>query len=356
MQFKDLFKEINKAKEDSSYKNSNIIARLDTLFNVLNVRLKDERIRTSILDDICNNLIKIVDLSLSGRRNEAFNLLYVTYFKDDNISRLDIKDYNAGKKAFYRMRNSQEYVQYEKNDMYHIPFDKNYLVGNERFSITGFPTLYLSSSIYGCWEETGRGNLEYANVALFKNTQKIRLISLITPSSRTMVQNNNVLFAFPLLLASSLEVIHPKEKFIPEYIVPQLLMECLIEYRNQNVTTDILGIEYKSVHKNKRDLMFDESDKTDIFINYAIPPFDYKSEGGICPKLMEIFEYWNSVSWAKLQYERPNGFINIAENGQKRYSVSRFGLMEKYLNMRDPKMPTYSTSRIGGVAPGSLTH
>ena len=65
MQFKDLFKEINKAKEDSSYKNSNIIARLDTLFNVLNVRLKDERIRTSILDDICNNLIKIVNLSVS---------------------------------------------------------------------------------------------------------------------------------------------------------------------------------------------------------------------------------------------------------------------------------------------------
>ena len=44
-------------------------------------------------------------------------------------------------------------------------------------------------------------------------------------------------------------------------------MECLIEYRNQNVTTDILGIEYKSVHKNKRDLMFNESDKIDIFIN-----------------------------------------------------------------------------------------
>ena len=116
-----------------------------------------------------------------------------TYFKDDGISRLNIKDYNTGEKAFYRMRNSQEYVQYEKNEMYHIPFDKNYLVGNERFSITGFPTLYLSSSIYGCWEETGRGNLEYANVALFKNTQKIKLISLVAPSSKATVQNNNIL-------------------------------------------------------------------------------------------------------------------------------------------------------------------
>ena len=157
------------------------------------------------------------------------------------------------------MRNSQEYVQYEKNEMYHIPFDKNYLVGNERFSITGFPTLYLSSSIYGCWEETGRGNLEYANVALFKNTQNIRLISLIAPSSKATVQNNNILLAFPLLLASSLEVVHPKEKFIPEYIVPQLLMECLIEYRNQNVTTDILGIEYKSVHKNNSSLKISQA-------------------------------------------------------------------------------------------------
>ena len=356
MQFKDLFHEINKVKEDFSYKNSNIVTRLNALFRVLKEKVKDEKIETSTLEDICNSLIKIVNLSLSGRRNEAFNLLYTTYFKDDGISRLDIKEYKTGKKSFYRMRNSQEYVQYEKNEMYHIPFDKNYLVGNERFSITGFPTLYLSSSIYGCWEETGRGNLEYANVALFKNTQNIRLISLIAPSSKATVQNNNILLAFPLLLASSLEVVHPKEKFIPEYIVPQLLMECLIEYRNQNVTTDILGIEYKSVHKNKRDLMFNESDKIDIFINYAIPPFDYKSEGGICPKLMEIFEYWNSVSWAKLQYQRPNAFINIVENGQKRYSVSRFGLMEKYLNMRDPKMLTYHSSIIGGITGGALTY
>ena len=98
------------------------------------------------------------------------------------------------------------------------------------------------------------------------------------------------------------------------------------------------------------------TDKTDIFINYAIPPFDYKSEGGICPKLMEIFEYWNSVSWAKLQYERPNAFIDIVENGQKRYSVSRFGLMEKYLNMKDPKMLTYHSSIIGGITGGALTY
>ena len=85
MQFKDLFHEINKVKEDFSYKNSNIVTRLNALFRVLKEKVKDEKIEISILEDICNSLINIVNLSLSGRRNEAFNLLYTTYFKDDSI-------------------------------------------------------------------------------------------------------------------------------------------------------------------------------------------------------------------------------------------------------------------------------
>lgn len=355
MKFKDLFKRIDSVKNSSSYKNINVSSRLTMIFNTLNEVLQEDGIDISILRPICNNLIDIVNLSLSGKRNKAFSLLYSTYFEGNNIFRLNIKDYNTRKKAFYRMRNSQEYVQYEKDEMYHIPFEKSYLVGNERFSITGFPTLYLSSSIYGCWEETGRGNLEYANIAFFKNTQKISLISLVKPSQKIYVQNNSTLLALPLLLATSLEVTCPKEKFIPEYIVPQLLMECLIEYRSQNTTTDLVGIEYKSVHQNKRDLMFTESDKSDIFINYAIPPYGYQSKGGVCPKLKEIFEYWDSTSWAKLQYKRPNAFININENGQNRYDISRFGLMERYLNLHVPEMLTYASTRIGGIVSGSLT-
>lgn len=56
MQFKDLFHEINKVKEDFSYKNSNIVTRLNALFRVLKEKVKDEKIETSTLEDICNSL------------------------------------------------------------------------------------------------------------------------------------------------------------------------------------------------------------------------------------------------------------------------------------------------------------
>lgn len=117
---------------------------------------------------------------------------------------------------------------------------------------------------------------------------------------------------------------------------------------------DLLGIEYKSVHQNKRDLMFTEEDKSDLFTNYAIPPYEYQLEG-ICPTLKKIFEYWESTSWARLQYKRSDALTNINENGQYGYDVSRFGLMEQYLNLCDPKMLTYSTKGMGGVSAGTLT-
>ncbi len=33
-------------------------------------------------------------------------------------------------------------------EMSHIPFELNHLVSNERFSISGFPSLYMGSSVY----------------------------------------------------------------------------------------------------------------------------------------------------------------------------------------------------------------
>lgn len=128
MRFKDLFKRIDNIKNEPSYKNVNVNTRLAMIFSTLNEALQEDGIDISILRPICNNLIDIVNLSLSGKRNRAFSLLYSTYFEGNNISRLNIKDYNTRKKTFYRMRNSQEYVQYERDEMYHIPFEKNHLV------------------------------------------------------------------------------------------------------------------------------------------------------------------------------------------------------------------------------------
>lgn len=99
--------------------------------------------------------------------------------------------------------------------MYHIPFDKRYLIGNERYSLTGFPTFYLSSSIYSCWEECNRCNLDFSNVALFKNSDKLLFLDMLLPKPNSSIQDKTLL-GIPLILASRLKVAHDKGKFVPE--------------------------------------------------------------------------------------------------------------------------------------------
>ena len=38
-------------------------------------------------------------------------------------------------------------------EMFHVPFELVRKIGNNRFSISGYPCLYLSNTIWACWEE-----------------------------------------------------------------------------------------------------------------------------------------------------------------------------------------------------------
>ena len=110
------------------------------------------------LHDICDSIIRVIRKVEAGNRSSAFDQLYELYFDKDKRSRLNMCYIETGT-PFYRMRSADNYTQYAKNtkdEMYHIPFNKRYLIGNERYSLTGFPTFYLSSSIYSCWEECNR--------------------------------------------------------------------------------------------------------------------------------------------------------------------------------------------------------
>jgi len=46
-----------------------------------------------------------------------------------------------------------------RKDIFHVPFQNRHRVGNQRYSIAGLPCLYLGSSIWICWEELNRPEL-----------------------------------------------------------------------------------------------------------------------------------------------------------------------------------------------------
>ena len=169
------------------------------------------------LHDICDSIIDVIKKVEAGHRSSAFDQLYELYFNKDKRNRLNMCDTEIGT-SFYRMRSADNYTQYTKNtedEMYHIPFDKRYLIGNERYSLTGFPTFYLSSSIYSCWEECNRCNLDFSNVALFKNSDKLLFLDMLLPKPNSSIQDKTLL-GIPLILASRLKVAHDKGKFVPE--------------------------------------------------------------------------------------------------------------------------------------------
>lgn len=54
----------------------------------------------------------------------------------------------------YKCRENSKLFHFSKDEMFHIPYEKRNLVGNQRFSLSGLPCLYLGGSSYICWEES----------------------------------------------------------------------------------------------------------------------------------------------------------------------------------------------------------
>ena len=71
-------------------------------------------------------IIKCCKSFLSGDITNAINMLFDCYFKE-GASLLNIKHINEGG-IFFRMRKACNYHLYSKEEMFHIPFEKNYLI------------------------------------------------------------------------------------------------------------------------------------------------------------------------------------------------------------------------------------
>lgn len=361
MIYRVLYDKLKDCSTDDNFEND-IVLRLKTQYTILCECLDKKYFHShrtceskQKLHDICDSIIEVIKKVESGNRSSAFDQLYELYFDNSKRSRLNMCNIEAGT-SFYRMRPADDYTQYTKNtkdEMYHIPFNKRYLIGNERYSLTGFPTFYLSSSIYSCWEECNRCNLDFSNVALFKNTNKLLFLDMLLPKPNNSVYDNTLL-GMPLILASRLKVVHDKGKFVPEYIIPQLLMECVIKSRSKSESEIITGIRYESIHQSERDLIFDDFYKDGLFLNYAIPPFE-SSDKGVCKRIKELFEFWANTSWAEIQYKDPMIDVALSKDESSRYNTSRFGMMEKFLGRIPPGMLTYRTKSRNGIPSGTLT-
>lgn len=276
------------------------------------------------VESICNNITNAVTLYMKGLPAEAYHAIdeamrFVVFGKkythitwNEHIE--EIKDYLEEikvDKTFYRMRHEKD--NWERRNinqlgMFHIPSSLRGIVKTQRYSVAGYPCLYLSESGFGCWEELGRPSLSECLISRYKNEETFRVLDLTIPEKIMWEGNKNtkqlmhLILRFPLIIACTFRTHETKDNFKPEYIVPQLLLQWIKERAyDVNKGKDYpqkvaYGIKYTSVNyplplkegnTSQTGEQIDYNTGKYRYTNYAIPVIDIKDEQ--CSVLRRMF-------------------------------------------------------------------
>lgn len=309
----------------------------------------------STIENLCKMLIKSVRKYNDGSPYNAYKAF------SDGITPLEPYLYFRIKErvkypetiSLFRARKSDtKYLS--KDGIFHIPFEQRGKVGNQRFSIDGFPCLYLGSSIYVCWEELNRPDFENLYISKFRlKTRRPNILDLTFSVDKAKASilnfnkdndfsewqlNNTIekIIIFPLIISSSIINKQNNDIFKEEYIVPQILLEWA---RNNN---QINAIEYSSMSLPDYNL------DAGLYRNYVFPAKRYKNKG-CCSFLSSIFELTEPIAWnfaksinGHIKYTSLNSKLDFNIMNRKRaYKHTEFGHMEQIIdamgfhNMKD---------------------
>ncbi len=205
-------------------------------------------------------LIEVFELYNSGKIVPASQKAFEVF---DNMKPQLMQRYSGAFRleTYYRIRavNDSNPFPLERKELFHIPFNKNYLVGTERYSMPGHPCLYLASQAELCWYECGKpekfaiskfdipqGEDNYMKFIDFSEKLMPLMHSFFSwfhnekDKEQVRLYLLKYICTYPLRAACSIVVEHPGSRFIEEYIMPQLLLQWVLN------DDDFDGIRYES--------------------------------------------------------------------------------------------------------------
>lgn len=312
-----------------------------------------------------NQIVKSVELYYNAKFGDAKNCILniVESYVGNNFIISDLKESYVFKNykrktdgipldfegeimpiGLYRSRISVEALY--RKDMLHIPLEKRGLVSTQRFSMAGIPCIYLATSTYCCWLELNMpqqhllysssirlpDNIKVFNLAL--STSFIHRIS-VCGSDDDFSFLKQMLEVFPLVYATSYNILEQDRKFRSEYIVSQMIMQCINE----------LGIDAVA-YLSKR-----ISDETAYphAINIAIPvEKDFKKENNYWLKSKEVYlsepisygDFLEELGY-NINTDMLNGFdysnyIDVLGNPVD-FNTLKFSVFDRYLTQLEHK-------------------
>lgn len=233
-----------------------------------------------------------------GQHESAYNLFA------DTLNKIDISYMYSSlstNQTFYKARKIiNNHIKFKPEDFYHIPFEKRFLVSTQRYSFPGLPCLYMGTSPEVCLQEINC-TMEDAAIAEIHahNAKSIRILDLTkifqkSPEHMTIEEWEHFYELFPLIYLCSTKIrtqdleSNTKISFRPDYIIPQLLLEFILDKSIWD-KTPILGVQYYSVKEDfvgkwLAGKIQDLAPK----INLAIPAHT-ENNSGYCQTLRELF-------------------------------------------------------------------
>lgn len=284
-----------------------------------------------------DGIMEILNLSYQGLHALAFNK-FKELMCDYRLSQF-LQEKIENEKILYRMRIMENRTSVSFKDMFHIPLNKRGIIKTQRYSSPGYPCLYLGTTINACWEELHRPTLDNCMISALRLERTIKCIDLSLPNKKEIeketaedqIKLTRFFMNFPLILTCSVKVLNYSDTYKPEYIIPQLLMEYIIDYnKDKNYYTQFLfGIFYTSVHINNE---FKYSDKE--FINWAIPVLEPLSDSQYCPILSEHFTITDPTC-DEFERIKIGNLTFLSSEPKSAYEASSFFFLENRLKHRD---------------------
>lgn len=144
-----------------------------------------------------------------------------------NQSDFSNKIYSKSKKVFFRARKSSELLS--KEDLFHIPFNKRYLIGNQRYSVSGQPCLYLGLSIPDVISELRGNYTEYSQYAfsgfMLNSNYDLKLLAFTNHFPELLSTVESIIMANGKIVFDDSNH-SPRKKECIEYFYLMILVRC----------------------------------------------------------------------------------------------------------------------------------
>lgn len=268
------------------------------------MKIELEKIKPKI-EKLSNSIIDSIAAFLNGDSIAAYKIFEagLNQIKNHLLIKNGITNIESIKESeqFYRARFGADGL-FKREEMFHIPFEKRHLVTTQRYSLPGIPCLYLANSTYLCWEELGKPDFDRTQFSRYDlldcdlkflnlnhTNQAISFIGFdkdgdIDEMTSFLVMQ--YISTWPLQAAVSNVVKYRDSPFKPEYIIPQLLLQWVVNNK------ELDGIRFFSTKYNGSVPILHFGN----FSNLVIPIKKSKNKG-LCDELKKKIKLTNPLSY-----------------------------------------------------------